>query len=240
MAAPSAGRFWVVIPAAGSGSRFGSATPKQYQRLGDRTVLERTLGLFTGHADVLGIVLALSPDDAWWPALEHVDRTRIRTVAGGAERCHSVLNALRALEGEAQAEDVVAVHDAARPCLTPAALGRVAEAALNHPVGALLALPVADTLKRAQENGEVAGTLDRAGLWQAQTPQVFRFGLLRDALADALARPGGAAAITDESSALEAAGHRPLLVHGEATNLKITRAGDLDLAARILGVQATS
>lgn len=240
MATPSAGKFWVVIPAAGSGSRFGAKIPKQYQALGDRTVLAHTLGLFTGHADVLGIVLALSPGDPHWPTLQHVDRSRIRTVDGGAERCHSVLNALQSLADEAAADDLVLVHDAARPCLSPQALARLAAAALQHPVGALLALPVADTLKRARDNGEVAGTQDRGNLWQAQTPQGFRYGLLRDALAAALASPAGAAAITDESSALEQAGHAPLLVPGEATNLKITRAQDLDLAARILGVRTAT
>ena len=240
MAAPLSGSFWVVIPAAGSGSRFGAATPKQYQRLGGDTVLERTLGLFTGRADVRGVVLALSPDDSHWPTLKGAADTRIRTVVGGLERSHSVLNALRVLEDEVDAGDSVLVHDAARPCLTRDALDRLVRAALAHPVGALLAVPVADTLKRANADGEVAATQDRAGLWQAQTPQMFRYGLLRDALAAALANEDLARRITDESSALEAAGHAPLLVPGEAGNLKITRAGDLELAARILGVRTAA
>lgn len=205
--------------------------------MGGRTVLEWTLFAFRGLPGVQAMVLAISAEDGHWPELEFSGKQDVRVAPGGAERAWSVLNALDSLADEARPEDFVLVHDAARPCLSQAALARLVGSLADHPVGGLLAVPVADTLKEADSKGEVVATRDRAGLWQAQTPQMFRFGLLRDALRGALGDDVAAVGVTDESSAMEAAGHRPLLVPGELQNLKITRAGDLALAARILGVE---
>ncbi len=237
MTARSTGRAWVVIPAAGHGSRFGSEVPKQYCRIGGLTVLERTLRLFADVPGLQGIVLALAPDDSYWAALDFPGKDRLRIADGGAERVHSVSNALRELSGLAQPDDFVLVHDAARPCLSQECLARLLDELVDHAVGGLLAIPVADTLKEANAAQEVLATRDRRGLWQAQTPQMFRYRELSAALAQALAADATGATVTDESSAIEAAGYTPKLVMGEAANLKITHQRDLQLAARILGIE---
>lgn len=226
-------RCWLVIPAAGSGSRFGGETPKQYCRIGSRSVLEWTLAAFVGRGEILGTVIALAAQDPWWAELEFPGKAGVHTVTGGRERVDSVRSALAGLPAAAQDDDFVLVHDAARPCLSHDALDRLLTGLAAHPVGGLMAVPVADTLKRADAEGLVQATADRTGLWQAQTPQMFRLGLLRVAIDAALAS-GRASTITDESSAIEAAGHRPLLVAGERRNIKITERGDLDMAERLL------
>jgi 2-C-methyl-D-erythritol 4-phosphate cytidylyltransferase len=158
----------------------------------------------------------------------------VRTAAGGAERCDSVQNCLAALLADAEAEDWVLVHDAARPCVRRSDIDRLIAAARQHAVGAILALPARDTMKRADAAGCSIETVERAGLWHAQTPQMFRIGPLRAALADAIGR---GRRVTDEAQAMELLGLRPLLVPGPMDNIKITRAEDLELAARILAAQ---
>jgi 2-C-methyl-D-erythritol 4-phosphate cytidylyltransferase len=176
----------------------------------------------------------LSATDIWWAGTNASSDRRIATCVGGHERANSVLNALQALAPKAKDEDWVLVHDAARPCVAPDDLKRLLEKVGAHSVGGLLASPVTDTLKMAspQAPDTVASTVDRRHLWRALTPQVFRYGLLRDALHRALDQ---GFALTDEASAMEQAGHRPLLVEGRPDNIKITVPADLALAGFILG-----
>ena len=217
--------FWVVIPAAGVGSRMRADRPKQYLQLGRRTILEHTLGCFLGHPQLRGLVVSLAVDDPWWPSLDCASDPRIHRAPGGAERADSVLAGLRRLDQlGAEANDWVLVHDAARPNLATEDLDKLLVELADDPVGGLLAVPVRDTLKRAGPDGRVRETVDRSVIWQAYTPQMFRVGALHDALAGALAEQ---VAITDEASALEWAGHSPRLIEGRADNLKVTRPEDL-------------
>jgi len=218
--------FWVVIPAAGIGSRMHADRPKQYLQLAGRTILEHTLDCFLDHPRLKGLVLSLAADDPFWPALPCATDPRIQRVEGGAERADSVLAGLKAIvELGAQEGDWVLVHDAARPNLARSDLDRLLAELADDPVGGLLAVPARDTLKRIGADGRVAETVDRSLIWQAYTPQMFRFAALHRALADALV---AGVAVTDEASALEWAGQAPKLVEGRADNLKITRPEDLE------------
>jgi 2-C-methyl-D-erythritol 4-phosphate cytidylyltransferase len=218
--------FWVVIPAAGIGSRMRADRPKQYLQLAGRAILEHTLDCFLDHPRLKGLVLSLAADDPFWPALPCATDPRIQRVEGGAERADSVLaGLLRLVELGAQEGDWVLVHDAARPNLARSDLDRLLAELADDPVGGLLAVPARDTLKRIGADGRVAETVDRSLIWQAYTPQMFRFAALHRALADALV---AGVAVTDEASALEWAGQAPKLVEGRADNLKITRPEDLE------------
>jgi 2-C-methyl-D-erythritol 4-phosphate cytidylyltransferase len=237
-------RYFVVIPAAGSGRRFLSSVPKQYAALGGSTVIEHALASFESDPDCAGVVVAIAADDAQWPAIAARRSRLIEGVVGGEQRAHSVRNALRALASRARDDDWIMVHDAARPCFTSDDLGLLKRELASHPVGGLLAVPLADTLKRALEPGEVAThvdqTIDRNGLWRAATPQVVRCGVLLRALEAAL---DANRTPTDEAQAVEWSGQRPRLVAGRADNIKVTTADDLALAAAILsarGPQETS
>jgi len=222
--------LWAVIPAAGAGARFGGDTPKQYLPLAGRTVIEWALRPFLDRDDVAGIAVVVSPGDDRWESLR--PRTaRIIDACGGAERADSVLNGLEALGGRAGPADWVLVHDAARPCLSDEDLEALLDAVGDDSPGGLLAVPVQDTLKRADEVGRVSGTLDRRDVWRALTPQMFRYGDLRNALRTAQA---AGSPVTDESSAMERSGLHPQLVLGRADNIKITRPEDLALATFIL------
>lgn len=227
-------KVWIVIPAAGVGARMQADRPKQYLSLAGKTVIEHTLTCFTGHPAVAGIVVAISTGDPFWPAIVR-DESWVFTAPGGKERADSVLNALDYLADTLHVppESWVLVHDAARPCLSRTDLERLlavrADTAAN---GALLAIPVRDTMKRTLPGScRVAHTEDRNGLWHALTPQMAPLGILRDALSRALLT---GACVTDEASALELAGLHPLLVEGDARNIKITRPADLALAAFFL------
>ncbi len=221
-------RCWAVVPAAGIGRRMGGAVPKQYLDLLGRRVIDHSLHRLLAHPGIEAAYVALSPDDAYWPGCEHAADSRVVRVSGGVERCHSVLNALFALKRVADEADWVLVHDAARPCLTADDLERLIATLMDHPVGGLLGVPVHDTLKRVTSGGLVEETVPRRDLWQAYTPQMFRLGLLTRCLEQALDNGG---LVTDDASAVELAGHRPLMVEGHAGNIKITRPSDLALAA---------
>jgi 2-C-methyl-D-erythritol 4-phosphate cytidylyltransferase len=223
------------VPAAGSGRRFAATTPKQYAAFGASTVIEHALAPFEADPDCIGIVVVVAADDPWWPAIA-ARRTRlIETARGGAQRAHSVRAGLRALAAHhARDDDWVMVHDAARPCFTPADLKSLKRELAAHEVGGLLAMPVADTLKRAANAADppaVETTVERAGLWRAATPQVFRLGHLTRALDAALAANR---IPTDEAQAIEWAGFRPRLVAGRPDNIKVTTSDDLRLAAAVL------
>lgn len=226
-------RYWALIPAAGAGKRMNADRPKQYLTLGQKTIIEYTLGRFIEHPAIEGIVVALDTADAYWPSLRLEPTKPLVTVAGGKERCHSVLNALHHLQGVLDEQDWVLVHDAARPCLTRHDMERLIDALEDDPVGGILAVPVRDTIKRAEEDGKILETVDRSQLWHALTPQMFRLGVLRRALMSSLEE---GYLVTDESSAVEHVGLKPRLVEGRADNIKITRPEDLALAAHYLKV----
>lgn len=221
-------KFWLVMPAAGIGRRFGAQRPKQYAPLRGRTVIEWALRPFLEHPGCAGAVVALAAADPYWPDIAPAG---LITAPGGRERSHSVRNGLVALSARARPEDWVLVHDAARPCLSARDLDTLLARLEAHPVGGLLAAPAADTLKRADADLQVLETADRRGLWRALTPQMFRYGRLCEALERA--HEAGRSP-TDEAQALEWLGDRPALVHGSAANIKITSGADLALAAALL------
>lgn len=218
-------RFWAVVPAGGRGARMGSELPKQYLQLAGKTILEHTLSRLLAESRILGIRVSLAPGDEIGRAIVAAQASRVAFADGGAERCHSVLNGLDALP--AGDHDWVLVHDAARPCLRAGDLSRMLDELAHEPVGGILGVPVRDTLKRCNASGEIEQTVDRNSLWHALTPQMFRVGLLRAALRDALA---AGRLVTDEAQAIELAGHLPRMVEGHADNIKITRPEDLPLA----------
>lgn len=227
-------RFWFVVPAAGRSRRMGAAVPKQYLELAGRTLLEHALAPLLESARLCGGVVALAADDVEFARLPVARDARLRTCEGGAERADSVRAGLRALAALAAEDDWVLVHDAARPCLEPQDLQRLIAACEADPVGGLLATPLADTLKRADATAHVAATVERAGLWRALTPQMFRLGRLAAAL-DACHRDG--VVPTDEAAALEHCGLRPLLVPGSPDNIKVTEPADIEVARRWLGAR---
>lgn len=222
-------RYFAIVPAAGSGSRFGAEKPKQYLGLLGRPLIYHALAALTACPEIDRVWVVLSPDDPWWPQFDWSELgSKLETVrCGGATRAESVSNGLRAAAMVAADDDWVLVHDAARPCLSAEMLAALFAALANDPVGGILAVPVADTLKRADPEQRVAATEPRDGLWQAQTPQMFRYGRLSEALAKC-------SAVTDEAGAIEALGLKPKLVASDTTNLKVTYPADLALAAMIL------
>ncbi|MFZ5755918.1 MAG: 2-C-methyl-D-erythritol 4-phosphate cytidylyltransferase [Pseudomonadota bacterium] len=221
-------RLWAVVPAAGVGSRMGASLPKQYLSIAGRTVAEHTLARLLSYARVRRAVVAIAQDDPYFARLPVSTDPRVQVCHGGSERSDSVLNALNALAAEARADDYVLVHDIARPCVRLSDIARLVEAAHDDETGAILAVPATDTVKQAGADRRITGTLDRRTVWLAATPQLIRFGLLRDALG--AARRDGIA-VTDEAQAVERLGRTPLLVECARDNIKITRPEDLALAA---------
>lgn len=223
-------RYFALIPAAGVGARMGAASPKQYLKIGGKPMLRHTLDAFQSSDLIAHTFVVVSPDDPYIDAVApHHGVTVLR--CGGASRMESVRNGLAVLANTLSSRDWVLVHDAARPGLTAELIEKLINATADHPVGGLLALPVVDTVKRCID-GEACGTVPRNGLWLAQTPQMFRYQLLRDAL--------GAAhdpnAITDDASAVEALGLSPKLVEGHPRNLKVTLPEDIRIAEMYLAV----
>ncbi|WP_020408266.1 2-C-methyl-D-erythritol 4-phosphate cytidylyltransferase [Hahella ganghwensis] len=224
-------RIWVIVPAAGIGRRFGGLVPKQYLTLNGKSVLEHTLDQLLRVPQIECIWLPVSDSDSVWPTIAPRYQNRVISVAGGAERADSVLNAMRAISGEARDDDWVLVHDVARPCIRLQDIEKLISSVANSDVGGLLAVPVADTLKMAENDGRVKSTIPRENLWRAYTPQMFRFGLLWRGMQEAL---NGEISVTDEASALELLGYKPLLVEGHSDNIKITHPQDLALAELFL------
>lgn len=228
-------RCFAVVPAAGSGSRMQSVLPKQFLPLDGGTVLSRSIAQLLACERIECVVVTLSD----WPATVArptiLDDPRVHLTRGGETRAHSVLAGLEYLCEFAPADALVLVHDAARPCLRTEDVDRLIDTVLTDPAnGGLLAVPVQDTLKRAGDTGRSVATVDRAQLWQAQTPQAFLLSALREAIASALAQDAN---ITDEASAMELIGCRPQLVEGRSDNIKITRPTDLALAGVYIGLQ---
>jgi 2-C-methyl-D-erythritol 4-phosphate cytidylyltransferase / 2-C-methyl-D-erythritol 2,4-cyclodiphosphate synthase len=233
-------KFFAVVPAAGNGSRFGGEVPKQYARLGGIPVINRTVRTLLAEPRIERVYVTVAADDmrAVDMLAHEVASGRVKVIASGGEtRARTVRNALTAVTGGgAKNDDWVLVHDAARPGLDAATLARLIDTLIDHTVGGLLAVPVADTIKREEkseiEAKHVESTVYRTGLWQAQTPQMFRVGLLVQALNEALqdeAEP------TDEAQAIERSGHAPQLVHGTRNNFKITVQEDLEAMEKLMG-----
>lgn len=230
-------RYWAVVPAAGIGSRMQADRPKQYLSLGGKTVIEHTLSRLAQHPLIAGVVVSVSESDAYWSQLDVSSFQNLHVAAGGKERCHSVLNGLEVLSELADAADWVLVHDAARPCIHPADIQTLITDLSAHPVGGLLGLPVADTVKRTNPEADVLETVCRDNLWRALTPQMFRLAELRAALQQAAS---DGFIVTDEASAIEHVGLKPRMVAGRADNIKITLPGDLALAEMYMKQQELS
>jgi len=226
-------RCFGLIPAAGQGVRAAADGPKQYRTVAGRPLLAHAAHALLADPRVDSVFVVLAPDDTGFAAIDWgADAGRVAPLyCGGASRRDSVFNGLVAAANVIDPDDWVLVHDAARPCLEPAVLARLIDRVLPDKVGGILAMPVADTLKRGADDGRIVATEPRAGLWGAQTPQMFRHGLLAQALADA-------ADVTDEASAIERLGMRPLLVEGSTRNLKVTFPDDFATAERLLRERA--
>lgn len=218
--------FWAVVPAAGVGKRMNADRPKQYLELAGKTVIEHTLLRLLSAEVFTAVAVAISEEDPYWPDLDVSAHKKIITAAGGKERADSVLSALKAIRTVASDDDWVLVHDAARPCITTIDIHHLIDSLKTDEIGGILALSSHDTLKSVQGDNIIVGTLDRSHIWRALTPQMFRYGLLKNALEAA----EGNTAITDESSALELQGIQPKIVEGRPDNIKITRPEDLALA----------
>ena len=219
--------FHALVPAAGFGARMGNELPKQYLPLAGKPMVFHALDTLCSCPEISTVFVVLAPEDTLFHTYDWSrfgDKLQA-LYCGGATRAESVANGL--LVSELEPDDWVLVHDAARPCLTQAHLAKLLGELSDDEVGGILAVPVADTLKRADEEGRIARTEDRAGLWQAQTPQMFRAGLLAQALQQC-------SHVTDEASAIEALGLRPKLVLSESSNFKVTYPQDLLLAELLL------
>ncbi|MFO7542914.1 MAG: 2-C-methyl-D-erythritol 4-phosphate cytidylyltransferase [Thiobacillus sp.] len=227
--------FFALIPAAGSGSRMGGKIEKQYIPLNSVPMIAHAMMVLAREPRITKLFVVLSPTDKRWSNYEWKGwEERIEVLrCGGATRAETVLNGLEAMARVCAADDWVLVHDAARPCLPDEMLDKLLDEVADDPVGGLLAVPVADTLKRATTDPatgvRVETTVSRAGLWQAQTPQMFRHGKLVEAL-----RAAGSD-MTDEASAIEQLGLQPKLVESDSRNLKVTYPQDLELASLIQG-----
>ena len=223
----------MIVPAAGIGKRMQTQTqcPKQYLEIHKRPIIEYTIESLLQCTFVEKIIVVISKNDHYWQKIKTSNANKILVTIGGEERFHSVLNGLDALIDFAADSDWVLVHDAVRPCLQKRDVEKLIQSVNDHPVGGLLALRVRDTIKRNNTSNHVIETINREQLWLAQTPQMFRFGLLKQAIAEAIQKN---IFITDEASAIEAKGMQPLLVEGNPENIKITQPEDLVLAEKYL------
>jgi len=232
----SPAKIWGILPAAGVGARMGLKFPKQYLPLGDKTIIEHSIALMLSVSELDCLTVCLSAEDQHFSHL-NIDTggDRLRTTLGGDTRAQSVLNGLLSIQTLTQPGDWVLVHDAARPCLTLAVLERLITSLKSDPVGGILALKSKDTLKQANEGNQgaasISHTIDRSGIWQAQTPQMFRYRLLLEALEFCAEKN---LEVTDEASALEYAGHSVKLIEGSAANIKVTNPEDQALAEFLL------
>ena len=224
--------FHVIIPAAGNGSRMAVDKPKQYLKLHGKTLIEHVIRVFNQSAKVSKIHIVINPQDTYWQSEYLSLSTKLQVHACGADtRAGTVLEGLKAIQDQVEADDWILVHDAARPGLSGRLLDELLNTLENDAIGGLLALPLADTLKRADDEQRVSATVPRNNLWQAQTPQMFRYATLKKALAEFKGTP------TDEAEAIEALGLKPKLVTGELRNLKVTYPQDLVVLTALLDAQ---
>ena len=226
--------FHVIIPAAGVGNRMANVLPKQYISLGGKPMISHCIQVFFNNPRISAIHVALNPEDDFWRSLTLEPESRLHLhYTGGNTRAETVLNTLHAIEPQLHEDDWILVHDAARPGLTQNLLNQLLDTLEHDAVGGLLALPVADTLKESVADNQVKKTVSRANLWQAQTPQMFRFGALKNALSQFKE------SVTDEAEAIEALGLKPKLVQGELRNLKVTYPQDLVLLEALFSKEST-
>lgn len=230
--------IWAVVPAAGIGTRFAADCPKQYLSLAGQSIAERSLNTLIASNLFAAIVVAVNPADDYFDQLPMASQPLIERVDGGNSRAESVLKGLEALSGRADKNDWVMVHDIARPLVTVESLLRMRSAVADTDVAAILAAPIYDTVKQTGSGGErlpvIKATLDRQQLWAAQTPQMVRYGLLCEALSDALAANY---TVTDEASAVEYLGADVIVVENTQQNIKITTPDDLQIAAFFLSLR---
>ncbi|MDH3632981.1 MAG: 2-C-methyl-D-erythritol 4-phosphate cytidylyltransferase [Gammaproteobacteria bacterium] len=221
---------WAIVPAAGIGTRMQSDIPKQYLAFQGKTLIEHSLDRLLSHPQIDGAVVVLREHDTTWESLAYHAEKPVFIATGGEERHDSVYNGLTTLQYRFGNDAIALVHDAVRPLVSHRDLSNVIDAATRHSAGAILAAPVADTLKQQGDKMEIVNTLPRDGLWRALTPQVFHLQTLLNALKQVI---DNNLVITDDAQAVELSGHAPLLVAGDASNLKITSPADLALAERI-------
>ncbi len=225
--------IWAILPAAGIGQRMGAPIPKQYLDLAGKPVIQHSIETLLQVSAVDSVTVALNPADTHFANLD-LPSNRIRTIEGGDSRQQSVLNGLVSLESLANDDDWVLVHDAVRPCVQVQDIEKLLGEVSDHPIGGLLATPQDNTLKLSDGSNHAIETVDRSAYWQALTPQVFRYAALKHAIQNAIEsnKP-----VTDEASAIETQGGKPLLVEGDRNNIKLTRESDLYLADAILKLQ---
>ena len=233
--------FHVIIPAAGTGCRMANVLPKQYMPLAGKPIISHTIQTFFNHPRIASIHVALSADDLFWRDLPLDPASKLKLhYTGGDSRSETVLNTMLSIQ--VADDDWVLVHDAARPGLTHALLDKLLNTLENDAVGGLLALPVADTLKKSGADYKIEQTVERTDLWQAQTPQMFKYAVLKHALQVAVVKTNDHAAsspVTDEAEAIEAMGLQPTLVPGQLRNLKITYPQDLELLEALFKQEQT-
>jgi 2-C-methyl-D-erythritol 4-phosphate cytidylyltransferase len=230
----SAVNYWAIVPAAGTGQRFGAELAKQFQPLGDKLLADHTLGRLLKIPKIKKVIVPCDTASEYWRQVFAIQDPRVELIQGGAERVHSVLKGLRALSNVAAHNDWVLVHDMARPCITGSDINKLIGQLDGHPVGGILATPVSDTLKKITSQNSIKKTLDRSDYYAAQTPQMFRYGLLINALERML---DNQQVPTDEASAIEYIGEQAMIVGGRRDNIKITHREDLIIAQAIMGYQ---
>ena len=220
--------YFLIVPASGVGTRMGSSTPKQYLRLENGlTIIDQCLKTLLEIKLISGFVVALSSTDSFFQSSHFYNHSKILAIAeGGKERFNSVLSALNSLNNRAQPNDWVLVHDSVRPCIKKSDIEKLIREVSNDSIGGILATSAIDTGKEKNASGSIK-TIDRKKLYMAQTPQMFRFGILKEAIESAI-RMGGR--ITDESEAIEKLGHSVKIIGGSSSNIKITAKDDIDLA----------
>lgn len=230
----SAANYWAIVPAAGSGQRFSAELAKQFHSIGDKLVADHTLSRLLSISKINKILVPCDISAEHWQQVSAVEDQRVELIAGGAERVYSVLNGLRALSDSAASDDWVLVHDMARPCITSGDINKLIEQLAGHKVGGILAAPISDTLKKTTSQRAIEKTLDRSDYRGAQTPQMFRYGLLVKALEAMLEEQQ---VPTDEASAIEYLGEQAIIIEGRRDNIKITHREDLIIAQAIMGYQ---
>ena len=219
-------KHWLIIPAAGIGSRMAAELPKQYLKIHDKSILQITIEAMASSKCFEGVFVGLNQDDRYFASLSIECEAPVITYIGGTERAETVLAGLEALAPLAASDDWIWVHDAARPLISQNEIDELEDELRKSDIGALLVLPCTDTMKLQSCDGDLK-TVDRSTLWRAQTPQVFRYSLINEALKTGLSENW---VITDESSAMEQAGFTPRLVAGKGTNIKVTHPEDLATA----------
>lgn len=229
-------KIWAIVPAAGQGKRFSQTKPKQFFELNGKLVAEHSLSRLLAVPQLEQIIVPSDIDCSWWSQVPCLSQAKIKQVKGGEQRANSVLNGLMSISASAAEDDWVLVHDIARPCITAEDINQLISAVKDHPVGGILVARVDETLKKVAADNHITATIERTEHRLAQTPQMFRYGLLKQTICDCLQQN---IIPTDEAFAIESAGYKVLAVEGRRDNLKITREEDLAIATAIMTGQET-